>query len=188
MSTSHDVITERIIAVLEAGIVPWVKPWQGKAGMPRNLVSGKPYRGINVFLLHCLAYESPYFLTFKQAKARGGHVRKGEQGCPVVFWKWYEKEQDGKIQRMPVLRYYTVFNVAQCDGIDYPKLDITERANDPIEAAERVVDGMPNAPRIEEGRRAAFYDLVTTTWGYRESVVSIEAGATDTIARRLTLT
>ncbi len=85
MSTPYDVITDRIVAQLEAGTVPWRKPWNGQAGMPKNLVSGKEYRGINVFLLHCLGYESPYFVTFKQAKKLDGHVRKGERGCPVVF-------------------------------------------------------------------------------------------------------
>ena len=65
MSKVYDVITDRVIEKLEAGTVPWEKPWGGKAGMPQNLKSGKAYRGINVFLLHSLGYESPYFLTFK---------------------------------------------------------------------------------------------------------------------------
>ena len=124
MSTPYDVITDRILAQLEAGTVPWRKPWNGKAGMPKNLKSGKDYRGINVFLLHSLGYESPYFLTFKQAKAKGGHVSKGEKGCPVVFWKWLEvdRNDDGEptTRRVPMLRYYTVFNVAQCEGIEAP--------------------------------------------------------------------
>ena len=158
-TTPYDVITDRIITKLEAGTVPWVKPWGGKAAMPKNLVSGKEYRGINPFMLHCLGFESPYFLTFKQANAKGGHVKKGEKGCPVVFWKWYEKDQDGETQRIPLLRYYTVFNVQQCEGVDYPKSDTAEREHDPIQAAEKIVAGMPNAPRIDTGRRAAFYDL-----------------------------
>ena len=84
MSKAYEVITDRVIEKLEAGTVPWCKPWHGAVGMPKNLVSGKQYRGINVFLLRCLGYESPYFLTFKQSKKLGGHVRKGEKGCPVV--------------------------------------------------------------------------------------------------------
>ena len=127
MSTPYDVITDRIIAQLEKGTVPWLKPWHGKAGMPKNLSSGKQYRGINVFLLHCLGYESPYFLTYKQAKKIGGHIQKGSKGCPVVFWKLLERVEDGTTKRIPILRYYTVFNVAQTEGIETPSLDVPER-------------------------------------------------------------
>ena len=140
MSTPYDVVTDRIIAKLEAGTVPWVKPWGGKAAMPKNLVSGKQYRGINPFMLHCLGFESPYFLTFRQANAKGGHVKKGEKGCPVVFWKTWqvERTENGEktAQTRFVLRYYTVFNVAQCDGIDYPKPETAEREHNPIQSAE----------------------------------------------------
>jgi antirestriction protein ArdC len=111
MSRAYDAITDRIIAKLEEGVVPWCKQWYGKAGMPKNLVSGNQYRGINVFMLHCLAYESPYLLTFNQAKKLGGHVRQGEKGCPVVFWKLMDvqedKDEDGKkthkVKQFPIL-------------------------------------------------------------------------------------
>ena len=134
MSKAYDVITDRVITKLEVGTVPWCKPWHGSQGMPKSLVSGKQYRGINVFLLHCLAYESPYFLTYLQAQRRGGQVRKGEKGCPVVFWKLHDvkKEtlEDGqkvfKAKQVPILRYYTVFNVSQCDGIESPALDVPD--------------------------------------------------------------
>lgn len=156
---AYDVITERIIAQLESGTVPWCKPWHGQEGMPKNLSSGKPYRGINVFLLHCLAYESPYFLTFKQAKAKGGHVLKGEKGCPVIFWKWLDVEdrETKESQRVPLLRYYTVFNVAQTDGIEAPALDLPEREHSPIEAAEQIVNQMQHAPEIRHGHNGASY-------------------------------
>jgi antirestriction protein ArdC len=62
-------------------------------------------------------YTSPYWLTFKQAHELGGHVRKGEKSCPMVFWKWLEVERDAEKQRVPFLRYYSVFNVAQCEGL-----------------------------------------------------------------------
>jgi antirestriction protein ArdC len=108
----YEQITERIIALLEAGTVPWRKPWKSQTGLPRNLCSGKTYRGINVFLLHSMHYESPYWLTFKQAQERGGHVRKGEKACPVIFWKQWEKldAATGEKTRIPMMRYYFVFN------------------------------------------------------------------------------
>jgi antirestriction protein ArdC len=80
----YQVITDRIIGLLEKGVVPWQKPWQGGEQMPRNLVSGHEYRGVNVFLLHAVNYTSPYWLTFNQARELGGHVKKGERSCPVV--------------------------------------------------------------------------------------------------------
>lgn len=129
--------------------------------MLKNLVSGKQYRGINVFLLHTLGYDSPWFVTFKQAKKLGGQVRKGEKGCPVVFWKWIDREEteDGQVTkvRVPLLRYYTVFNVEQCDGITAPAVDVPEREHEPLQAAERIVDGMPQRPTIEHAFRGACY-------------------------------
>src|SRR5882672_11856655 len=76
---AYQVITDRIVGLLEQGVVPWQKPWQGGEMMPKNLVSKRDYRGVNVFLLHAMMYESPYWLTYNQAKELGGHVRKGER-------------------------------------------------------------------------------------------------------------
>ena len=72
----YALVTDRIVAMLEAGTVPWRKPWTSpEAGPPRSLGSGRPYRGINVFLLGVAGYASPYWLTYRQAQERGGHVR-----------------------------------------------------------------------------------------------------------------
>ncbi len=113
----YDIITERIIQHLEAGTVPWRRPWRsGPGSAPRNLVSGKPYRGVNVFLLLASGYSSPCWVTYRQARDRGGVVRKGEKGTPVIFWKWLdrnaasrEEEADEQVNggrgRVPVLRY-----------------------------------------------------------------------------------
>ncbi len=123
---AYERITERIVGMLEEGTVPWRKPWRGgTTGTPRSLRSGKPYRGINRVLFSCAGYDRPEWATYKQAKARGGHVRKGEKGWPCVFWKWLEKEDrdTGKTRRFPMLRVYTVFNVGQCDGLELPELE-----------------------------------------------------------------
>ncbi|MFQ5779250.1 MAG: ArdC-like ssDNA-binding domain-containing protein, partial [Nitrospiria bacterium] len=63
--TVYEMMTERIISQLERGTVPWQKPWNSTTGIPRNLQSGKPYRGINLFMLGCAGFSSPYWLTFK---------------------------------------------------------------------------------------------------------------------------
>lgn len=86
-------VTGKIVAMLEAGVAPWRSPILGRqsAGHPRNLLSGRPYRGVNVFLLAFTAwtkgYESAYWLTFNQARQHGGRVKKGEKASLVVFWK-----------------------------------------------------------------------------------------------------
>src|SRR5262249_12061241 len=136
------------------------KPWQGAELAPQNLVSRKAYRGVNVFLLHAMSYTSPFWLTFKQAQELGGHVRKDEKSCPVVFWKWLDGEREGESERVPFLRYYSVFNVAQCEGIEahVPTLPgASPRAHKPIEAAERIVANMPKRPEIRQGLEKAFY-------------------------------
>jgi len=74
----YEQITNRIIALMEAGTIPWRKPWNAKTEWPRNLVSKKPYRGVNVFLLHAMQYQSPFWLTFNQANQLGLQV--GAQG------------------------------------------------------------------------------------------------------------
>jgi antirestriction protein ArdC len=157
--TVYQVITDRVIALLQQGTVPWQKPWQGAELAPQNLMSRKRYRGVNVFLLHAMSYTSPYWLTFKQAQELGGHVRKGERACPVVFWKWLDVERDGKKERVPFLRYYSVFNVAQCEGIEahVPSATGPKREHSPVEAAERIVADMPKRPLIKHGQAQAFY-------------------------------
>ena len=76
INQAYERITDRITALLEQGTDPWHKPWKAQTGLPRNLVSQKPYRGINVFLLLSMSYESPLWLTFRQASQLGGAVRR----------------------------------------------------------------------------------------------------------------
>lgn len=146
--------TDQIIAMLEKGTVPWRQTWSAAYEEPKNLMSRKGYRGINFFILAATQlfkrYESPYWLTFKQAQEKGGHVRKGEKGTAVIFWKIYKKEEDGKEVDLPVLRYYTVFNAEQCEGVECPAVEkpvFTEHER--IEKAEQVQLFMPKRPRVE---------------------------------------
>jgi antirestriction protein ArdC len=78
----YGIITEKIITLLEQGVVPWRRPWTA-TGLPRNLVSMKPYRGINYCLLSASKYISPYWLTMRQANELGGHVRRGEESTAI---------------------------------------------------------------------------------------------------------
>ena len=148
--------------MLEAGVAPWNRPWRGAANQPKNLMSGKDYRGINVFLLGCTGYTSPYFLTYNQASKVGAHVRKGEKGYPVIFWKFGEREvQDAgeTVTKSSVLcRYYTVFNVAQVDGLDVPQ-DMLEPIppSNPIAECEQLLAGYVGRPEVRHGSSGAWY-------------------------------
>jgi antirestriction protein ArdC len=157
-ANGYDRITDRITALLEQGTVPWHKPWQAKTGWPRNYVSKKPYRGINVFLLHAMSYESPCWLTFHQATQHGGTIRKGEKACPVVFWKQLkiaDAESDEE-KKIPLLRIYHVFNVAQCDGLKNIPAPVETPLSAPTKPDE-IVAFMPKRPEIKHGMSKAFY-------------------------------
>jgi len=155
----YDQITERIIAMLEKGTVPWRKPWKAQSGFPRNLISGKPYRGINVFLLHAMSYESPFWLTYRQALELGGNVRKGEKSCPVVFWKQLEIEnkETHELEKIPMGRFYFVFNASQCDGLKNISAPVVESPLSAPTKPEEIIAFMPQRPEIKFGMRRAFY-------------------------------
>lgn len=163
MSKVYQVITDRIIAQLEAGAVPWRKPWSGGRFHPCNAASKRPYRGINTFLLGCCSdYASPYWLTFKQAQELGGTVKKGEKSMPVVFWKWREAEdqESGKSREIPIVRYYNVFNVSQCELPEgkTPELPTVNTYDfTPIEACECVVGEMSKRPTLRNDSHSASY-------------------------------
>src|SRR6266849_4804332 len=170
---TYEIVTERIINLLEQGVIPWRRPWSA-ARAPRNLVSKNNYRGVNFFLLSATEYVSPYWLTLRQANELGGSVRKGEHGQIVMFWKVdrdagpendaeAEKiEECDKSRRRFVLRFHRVWNVEQCElpkvVLDnLPKIETYQ--HDPIEAAERIIANMPNPPAIEYGGTKAFYSI-----------------------------
>lgn len=170
-------VTERIISALESGTAPWVRPWGGNVpDLPHNASTLKPYSGANVLLLWAAAqacdYVSSGWVTFKQARALGGCVRKGETGTPIVFW-YAAKPDDkakgkkgGKGKTKPAdddkpvrmwARYYTVFNVEQCDNIELPE----QPANtfNPIERCDRVIKD--TGAQIKHGGNRAAYSPTT---------------------------
>jgi len=111
-------ITDRIIAALEDGTRPWTKSWSVGSGNVPLRVNGEPYRGINVFLLMMEGRSAQTWMTYKQAQELGGQVRKGERSAMVTFFKILKKEQDdGSVDKIPLIRYYNVFNVEQIDGL-----------------------------------------------------------------------
>ena len=170
MCKTYDVINGKILELLESGTVPWRKTWNAASNLPKNLISKKEYRGINVFLLACMPYSSPYWMTFKQCQDKGGHVRKREKSTPVIFWKWLDKRDacsddadtvtvNGKI---PMLRYYSVFNLEQTEGIKPPPTtEIIVNTFTPLDRAEAIIAGMPLRPDIQyRGSQPAYSPML----------------------------
>ncbi len=159
----YEIVTEQILEIMAQGIIPWKKPWNAR-GSHRNLVSGKQYRGVNVFLLSCSPFSSPWWMTFKQATEKGGKVQKGQKGRKVVFWKPLlineKNATTGKTEKKKIfmLRYYTIFNLEQVDGIEAPVEPESEKL-EPIAEAEKIVSDMQNCPDILEaaGNKACYY-------------------------------
>ena len=131
-SSLYDEVTQRIIAELEEGRFPWVQPWSNAAaspGLPRNATTGRVYSGVNVLILWGAviagAYPNQGWLTFRQALAAGGCVRKGEQGVTVCYADRFtpeaEKQRSAEhgddARSIPFLKRFVVFNVAQCEGL-----------------------------------------------------------------------
>jgi len=128
----YDEVTARIVAELEAGRFPWVQPWDAVTtapGLPRNAASKRPYSGINVLILWGTVIANGWpgqdWLTFRQALEAGGHVRKGEQGVAVFYAdrfvpeaeKTHAAAEGGEAREVAFLKRFTLFNVAQCDGL-----------------------------------------------------------------------
>ncbi|MCC9137509.1 ArdC family protein [Pontibacter silvestris] len=166
-------VTNEVIAQLEQGKVLWQKPWS-TYGLPKNYSSGRHYEGFNAIYLNYITeknnFTAPYFLTFKQALELGGHVRKGEKGTPVIYWKIYEEkageqdgvqaeEEKGRHGRKFVPFIWTVFNIDQVEGIDFTLPAAIERPEQQvIEACQHVVDHYPMPrPQILHGGSQAYY-------------------------------
>jgi antirestriction protein ArdC len=177
----YEIVTNKIIELLDKGVVPWNRPWTYKAGnnggfCQMNLKTKKLYRGINPWLLLATAeekgYTSPYWLSFKQAKDMGGNVKAGEKSTMVIFWKFLSKEiknSDGTIKNktIPMLRYYSVFNLEQCEGIEAPKSTVETPAVSPdltpIEACEQIMALYKTCPSISYGSNKAYYSPMPDT-------------------------
>jgi antirestriction protein ArdC len=157
----YQIVTDRIVSLLEAGTVPWQKPWTD-AGVPMNAKSKRKYRGINFWLLLSLPYERHLYLTWDQIKEYGASVKKGEVGHVVLYWKTPRKKEDENEnqKQVPILRYYKVFNVSQITDLpaDFvPPLEGKEF--DPILECDDIIRSMPGAPEIRHKHKEAFYHI-----------------------------
>ena len=157
----YEAITGRFIEQLKRGTVPWQKPWFAV----QNIVSRKPYRGINALLLGSTDYQSPFWISFRQALDLGGHVKKGEKSTPVIYYKILEKRdeagkvmlrEDGRPARIPFVRWANVFNLDQTEGIPAPTITANQGMSPPHERAAAIVENARLCP-IHHAGFAAFY-------------------------------
>ena len=135
----YSAVTDRIIQQMEQGILPWAKPWGGITGGAYSGTTGKPYSLLNQMLLN----KPGAYYTFNQIHKLGGSVLKGEKSQMVVFWKQIPvKEQDsltGEVKEnlIPMLRYYNVFHIDQCEGIT--RTNVTEEQLHTDEDADSII-------------------------------------------------
>lgn len=159
-----EMVTNRLIEELEKGIIPWERPWHGGEGAISHS-TGKPYSLLNQFILA----RNGEYITYNQCKAEGGKVKKGAKGMPVVFWKQIVVEDtdpatgEKKQKRIPMLRYYTVFHIDDCEGISAKyATDAAPRIHaNPDAEAEAIVTDYANRERMTinrtEASNRAFY-------------------------------
>lgn len=154
-SKAYEAVYNQIISKLAQGVVPWKKPW--KTVRPCNAKTGRPYHGINFFLLTMSEYSDNRWITYKQVKDMGGDVKPGEKSCQVIYWQMLSKEEDGKKKNVPLLKYFNVFNVEQTEGVDWSNGDeeVTQATNP---SAEDLLKNYANKPEVKHGGNRAYYN------------------------------
>lgn len=162
----YQFVTDKIISALETGVKPWVCPWENAAGMnvmPVSFTSRENYNGINILLLWSAAAEngftSKYWLTYKQAVANGGQVRKGEKGTRIIYYSVMEKENaKGEEEKIPFIKSFVVFNLDQVDGIEDPNPIVFDNANDDFKSHDEadLFIKASGADITERGNKAFF--------------------------------
>lgn len=142
-------VTDKIVADLEPGVRPWVKPWNAEHAAGRITKplrhNGQPYNGINILVLWSAAvsegYSPPIWMTFRQVRELGAHVRKGEKGELVVYANTITRTEENANgeeveQAIPFMTGYTVFNVEQIEGLPAHYYQLAEPVLDPVERIE----------------------------------------------------
>ena len=159
----ENLIVNLLLESLDKGVVPWRCPFLTLT--PRNLISKKPYRGINILLLGMRGFASPFWLTPKQVKEKKGTIKEGEHYTPILFSGFFRKDPvSGKLVGANkgdpgsffLNKFYKGFNVEQCEGIEAPKVG-ENTPHSPIESAEAIVNGYVGAPTIQHGGGQACY-------------------------------
>ncbi len=169
-------VTDKIIALLEKGVAPWRQTWSSY-GLARNYATKHQYTGINKILMNNTEYPIPYFMSFKQVKAQNGTIKKGAKAEQVYYFNAFFKDSDGKtideekakqlkaagkkVKKISVLRYFSVFNVASIEGIEFDIPEVELKENERIEKCENILREMPNRPEIRlMNANEAYYNAI----------------------------
>jgi len=154
-------VTDRIIAELESGAAPWIKPWKAGSAEDQNIISKKPYQGINRLILGMSGFAMPYWASFKQWQDLGGSVKKGEKGTHIVFYSPIAKDtvnpENGNIEQSiyHCLKSYVVFNAAQVEGIEFEQTKPVLPDFNPVPALEDRI--LKTGANIKHNGSQAFY-------------------------------
>jgi antirestriction protein ArdC len=156
----YESITANIITELEKGAAPWVKPWHADSSADKNILSQKPYQGINRLILGMSGmskgFTNPAWGSFKQWQGLGANVRKGEKGTQVIFYSPGQRENDkGEKEMYAILKFSWVFNVQQVDGIELTNSSPVDKPFTQHEVAEQRI--IKTGAAISHGGDAAFY-------------------------------
>lgn len=145
MKDIYQQITDRMVEQLKKGNVPWQRPWVEA----QNIVTQKPYRGVNTFVLACEERESPFWMTYRQAVELGGNVKKGEKSTPIIYWNFKDMKDDkgivmldskGNPKQIPFIRWANVFSLEQTENIKAPELAKDGDARLPLEKAQEILE------------------------------------------------
>jgi antirestriction protein ArdC len=152
-------VTDSIIAQLEKGAIPWVKPWRADSSADKNFITQKAYSGINTLILGMAGYSNPSWASYKQWQDKGVQVKKGEKATTIVFFKQVSKDitnESGEVEKSgySVIRAYPVFNAEQTDIEIMPAIEPAEPFN-PIPAIESKIKD--TGAVIKHGGNSAFY-------------------------------
>mgnify|MGYP003133271956 CR=1 FL=1 len=183
----NQIVTERIIELLEQGKVPWVKPWKSKGGRPRNAVSGKPYRGINALICSGMVsgYSDPNWYTKNQLNKLDLKLKeefqKPKSYTPVVFWKWIEKKREGGIEKIPFTRFYQCFNRQQIEGSEnlWPVEDAED--NKPVEEWEPEAEAIIEKYQVAGGPKI-YRDGVNASYSPSNDIITVPSRSDHTSA------
>lgn len=164
------IINNKILKALDNNIVPWHQPWKNGI-LNQNFHSKHTYTGINELLTNCSDFSSPFWLTFNQIKQLGGHVIKGSESTPIVYYSLIKKEDNPTIEKdYFLMKCYRVFNLDQIQGIKKESIHV-DTSTTPCLSCDNFIDSISNKPKIinKNGSKCFYQPLKDTIFMVNQS-------------------